>query len=226
MPVKWINHQPFPFLFLSEQGVVPLTGAIIKKFPAKIVSRLLSWKRVTYNDLVVLHYAKKLIDGGFVSRNDMLFCAVLERGSGKSLPLLLSDVPWFDRFSIPVHYSDRFSISPNKLQTSWTELNWTDSWLGVKNELSIYLSRILLSPLFRGWKVCKCFWWHGEINDHCSALKYRNDHCSVLTCANWFASNSKWLIYFYSWLFYIKIWIGTVHLLCDHCASLTPQHLW
>ena len=68
---------------------MPLSGAVVKRFPAKIVSRLLSWKRVTYSDLEVLPHAKRLIEGGFVSRNDMLFCAMLERGSGKSLPVLL-----------------------------------------------------------------------------------------------------------------------------------------
>ena len=77
-----INCQSF-FSF-SEQGLVPLSGAVVKRFPAKIVSRLLSWKRVTYSDIEVLPHAKRLIEGGFISRNDMLFCAVLERGSGRS----------------------------------------------------------------------------------------------------------------------------------------------
>ncbi|XP_070205854.1 THO complex subunit 5 homolog A-like isoform X2 [Littorina saxatilis] len=66
-----------------EQGVVPLSGSVIKKFPAKIVSRLSSLKRITLDDLEGLPHAKRVVEGGFVCRNDLLFCAVLERGSGK-----------------------------------------------------------------------------------------------------------------------------------------------
>ncbi|XP_076453337.1 THO complex subunit 5-like [Babylonia areolata] len=90
-----------------EQGIVPLSGPLVKKFPAKVVSRLLSWKRVTYSDLEVLPHARRLIDNGFVSRNDLLFCAVLERGSAKLTahvvvsvdypevaPLFLTSIAW------------------------------------------------------------------------------------------------------------------------------------
>ena len=85
--------------------MVPFSGAVVKKFPANIVSRLLSWKRVTYSDLEVLPHAKRLIEGGFVSRNDMLFCAMLERGSGKSLPVLLRFLRMNNKSSGPYSFN-------------------------------------------------------------------------------------------------------------------------
>ena len=39
---------------------------------------------MTFSDVEVLPHSKRLIGDGFVSQNDMLFCAVLERGSGKN----------------------------------------------------------------------------------------------------------------------------------------------
>ncbi|XP_070205855.1 THO complex subunit 5 homolog [Littorina saxatilis] len=77
------RHRLLRQLSSLEQGVVPLSGSVIKKFPAKIVSRLSSLKRITLDDLEGLPHAKRVVEGGFVSRNDLLFCAVLERGSGK-----------------------------------------------------------------------------------------------------------------------------------------------
>ncbi|KAL8560659.1 hypothetical protein ACOMHN_052675 [Nucella lapillus] len=70
-------------LISLEQGIVPLTEQLMKRFPAKVVSRLLSWKRMTYSDLEVLPHARRLLDNCFVSRNDMVFCTILERGSAR-----------------------------------------------------------------------------------------------------------------------------------------------
>jgi hypothetical protein len=73
----------FFYIFISEQGVIPLSAATLKLFPAKTVSRLSSWKRETYEDVALMPQMKRIVEGGFLSRNDMLFCAVLERGSGQ-----------------------------------------------------------------------------------------------------------------------------------------------
>lgn len=72
----------------SERGVVPLSGAVVKKFPPKITSHLVSWKRVTYEDVSVLPHVSNLITAGLVKQNDMVFTAVLERRSGQQSPLM------------------------------------------------------------------------------------------------------------------------------------------
>lgn len=51
-------------------------------FPSKIVSRLTSWKRSTYEDFAVLPHAQALVDDEVVEQSDIFFMAVIERGSG------------------------------------------------------------------------------------------------------------------------------------------------
>lgn len=51
-------------------------------FPSKIVSRLTSWKRSTYEDFAVLPHAQALVDDEVVEQSDIFFTAVIERGSG------------------------------------------------------------------------------------------------------------------------------------------------
>nr|KAG5686801.1 hypothetical protein BaRGS_013121 [Batillaria attramentaria] len=90
-----------------ERGIVPCTGPVMKKFPVKIISQLVSWKRVTYDDVSILPYASTLINTGFIKRNDLVFMAVLERGSAKLtahvivsvdypevVPLFMTSISW------------------------------------------------------------------------------------------------------------------------------------
>lgn len=52
-------------------------------FPSKIISKLSSWKRSTFEDFAVLPQSKCLIDQEMTCESDIYFTAVMERGSGK-----------------------------------------------------------------------------------------------------------------------------------------------
>lgn len=76
--------QSFLFVFGldTERGIVSISGPVLKTFPVKVTSQLMSWKRVTHSDFAVLPHAKAILDAGFANKNDLYFLAILERGSG------------------------------------------------------------------------------------------------------------------------------------------------
>ncbi|XP_025089480.1 THO complex subunit 5 homolog B-like isoform X2 [Pomacea canaliculata] len=66
-----------------ERGIVSISGPVLKTFPVKVTSQLMSWKRVTHSDFAVLPHAKAILDAGFANKNDLYFLAILERGSAR-----------------------------------------------------------------------------------------------------------------------------------------------
>lgn len=76
-------------LCLMKQTAAFETGNVVVDpeyqglFPSKIVSRLTSWKRSTYEDFAVLPHAQALVDDEVVEQSDIFFTAVIERGSAK-----------------------------------------------------------------------------------------------------------------------------------------------
>ncbi|KAK6190794.1 hypothetical protein SNE40_002582 [Patella caerulea] len=66
-----------------EKNSIPVSSCLIDMFPVKVLSRLVSWKRSTYEDFRSLDYTKNITEGDMVSETDIFFTAVMERGSAK-----------------------------------------------------------------------------------------------------------------------------------------------
>lgn len=71
-----------PSIYFTETGNVVVDPEYQGLFPSKIVSRLTSWKRSTYEDFAVLPHTQALVDDEVVEQSDIFFTAVIERGSG------------------------------------------------------------------------------------------------------------------------------------------------
>ncbi|XP_013387821.1 THO complex subunit 5 homolog A-like isoform X1 [Lingula anatina] len=66
-----------------EHGSVPVSSEYMSLFPPKISSRLVSWRRSTYDDFAALPYCKHLIDSCLAKDSDLFFTTCAERGSAK-----------------------------------------------------------------------------------------------------------------------------------------------
>lgn len=71
-----------PSIYFTETGNVVVDPEYQGLFPSKIVSRLTSWKRSTYEDFAILPHTQTLVDDEVVEQSDIFFTAVIERGSG------------------------------------------------------------------------------------------------------------------------------------------------
>ncbi|XP_074640858.1 THO complex subunit 5 homolog A-like [Tubulanus polymorphus] len=66
-----------------EKGNVSVSKEHQKLFPVKISSRVISWKRSTYEDYILLPYTKSIVEAKLVHEADMIFEASIERGSAR-----------------------------------------------------------------------------------------------------------------------------------------------
>lgn len=64
-----------------EHGMVPVSSVFIGQFPAKIVSRLVQWKRITYEDFVNYPHVQRMISSDLVLSCHLVFMGLVERGS-------------------------------------------------------------------------------------------------------------------------------------------------
>lgn len=64
-----------------ERGTVPISSSFIRQFPAKIVSRLVQWKRTTYEDILTYPYMQRMIGCDLASPSRLFFTGLVERGS-------------------------------------------------------------------------------------------------------------------------------------------------
>ncbi|CAG5135934.1 unnamed protein product [Candidula unifasciata] len=82
-------------LLSLERGIIPLSADSMKMFPAKINAQLTSWKRSTFSDIQVLPHAERFIKAGVIRESDLIFTAVMERGSARmtAYVVLTADCP-------------------------------------------------------------------------------------------------------------------------------------
>lgn len=71
-----------PGIYFAETGNVVVDPEYQGLFPTKIVSRLTSWKRSTFEDFAALPHTQALVVDEVVDQSDIFFTAVIERGSG------------------------------------------------------------------------------------------------------------------------------------------------
>ncbi|MBN3271615.1 THOC5 protein, partial [Polyodon spathula] len=73
-------HKQFASL---EHSILPVSNECQSLFPAKVVSRLIKWSTITYEEYAELPYTQQVLEAGLVQETDLLFTAVIERGTAK-----------------------------------------------------------------------------------------------------------------------------------------------
>ncbi|XP_028681129.1 THO complex subunit 5 homolog isoform X1 [Erpetoichthys calabaricus] len=110
-----------------EHGIIPVSSESQCLFPAKIVSRLVKWTTLTYEEYMELPYTRHVIDAGLVQPTDLYFMAYIERGTAKLQAAIFlnprySDVPPF--FSLLLHWKgERYGSTDDNLRAMEAEVN-------------------------------------------------------------------------------------------------------
>uniref|UniRef100_A0A8C0FPQ8 THO complex 5 n=1 Tax=Bubo bubo TaxID=30461 RepID=A0A8C0FPQ8_BUBBB len=73
-------HKQFASL---EHGVVPVSSECQHLFPTKIVSRLVKWAAIPYEDYAELPYTKDVIEASLAEDTHLYYMALIERGTAK-----------------------------------------------------------------------------------------------------------------------------------------------
>ncbi|XP_006008517.1 THO complex subunit 5 homolog isoform X1 [Latimeria chalumnae] len=66
-----------------EHSIVPVSSECQHLFPTKIVSRLVKWSAITYEEYVNFPYTKYVVEAGLAQDTDLCFFALIERGTAK-----------------------------------------------------------------------------------------------------------------------------------------------
>lgn len=148
-----------------ERGSIPVSSEYQSIFPTKIISKLSSWRRSTYEDFAVLPQTKSLIDQEMASESDIYFTAVIERGSAKLTAQIVlkpnypEDVPLF---VISIQWkTERTAMNDFHVQEMEEEVNiYYDELKKKKSE-----DQILTNQLQR---LLMCFDVYLESEVHCT----------------------------------------------------------
>ncbi|XP_038619582.1 THO complex subunit 5 homolog isoform X2 [Tachyglossus aculeatus] len=73
-------HKQFSSL---EHGIIPVVSECQHLFPAKIVSRLVKWTAIPYEDYLELLYTKDIVEAGLAEDTHLYYLALIERGTAK-----------------------------------------------------------------------------------------------------------------------------------------------
>nr|XP_013799136.1 PREDICTED: THO complex subunit 5 homolog [Apteryx mantelli mantelli] len=73
-------HKQFASL---EHGVVPVSSECQHLFPSKIVSRLVKWAAIPYEDYAELPYTRDVLEAGLAEDTHLYYMALIERGTAK-----------------------------------------------------------------------------------------------------------------------------------------------
>uniref|UniRef100_A0A8C6XEP0 THO complex subunit 5 n=1 Tax=Naja naja TaxID=35670 RepID=A0A8C6XEP0_NAJNA len=71
-----------------EHGILPVSPESQHLFPVKIVSHLVKWTSITYEDYLELPYTKDMVESGLAEDTHLYYLALIERGTAH-LPVLL-----------------------------------------------------------------------------------------------------------------------------------------
>ncbi|OXB65902.1 hypothetical protein ASZ78_008596 [Callipepla squamata] len=77
------THLGTAILALGEHGVVPVSSECQHLFPTKIVSRLVKWAAIPFEDYAELPYTKDVLEAGLAEDTDLYYMALIERGTAK-----------------------------------------------------------------------------------------------------------------------------------------------
>uniref|UniRef100_A0A8C6XF34 THO complex subunit 5 n=1 Tax=Naja naja TaxID=35670 RepID=A0A8C6XF34_NAJNA len=104
-----------------EHGILPVSPESQHLFPVKIVSHLVKWTSITYEDYLELPYTKDMVESGLAEDTHLYYLALIERGTGELgqrlfFPSLSSAPPCFLGHIFP-------SLSSSEVNVCYKELS-------------------------------------------------------------------------------------------------------
>lgn len=156
-------------IYFTETGNVVVDPEYQGLFPSKIVSRLTSWKRSTYEDFAVLPHAQALVDDEVVEQSDIFFTAVIERGSG----IFMSNLYLIFFIFIEICVIVLFLYDVGFKRSSTGILNWDFFFIAAKMTAQIVMTHDYpkVAPVF----VVSVLWQHER-------TAANDKHIKVRTC--------------------------------------------
>uniref|UniRef100_A0A674NF66 THO complex 5 n=1 Tax=Takifugu rubripes TaxID=31033 RepID=A0A674NF66_TAKRU len=76
-----LRYSDLIVLVSSEHSIIPVSSECLYLFPAKIMSRLVRWVAITYEEYRDLPYTQHVTDAGLAKETDLYFMGVVERGT-------------------------------------------------------------------------------------------------------------------------------------------------
>uniref|UniRef100_A0A4W3HHT0 THO complex 5 n=1 Tax=Callorhinchus milii TaxID=7868 RepID=A0A4W3HHT0_CALMI len=120
-----------------EHSIVPVCSECQHLFPTKILSRLIRWSAITYEDYAALPYTKHVIDADMAQETDLFFSALIERGTAK-LHVAIGVNPGYS--TVPPIFSICLNWKGEK-----TSRNDDNLKVAIESEVNVYF-RELLDP--------------------------------------------------------------------------------
>ncbi|KAM6241458.1 THO complex subunit 5 isoform 1-T1 [Spheniscus humboldti] len=147
-------HKQFASL---EHGVVPVSSECQHLFPTKIVSRLVKWVAIPYEDYAELPYTKDVIEAGLAEDTHLYYMALIERGTGRRLSF-----PWQVLIPTPATLraaSGGLHGKSLRLEAPWAAGDVSSLPCSAKLQAAVVLNPgySTLSPVFS-----LCLNWKGE----------------------------------------------------------------
>ncbi|CAH1801716.1 unnamed protein product [Owenia fusiformis] len=110
-----------------ERCSVNVSPEHLELFPHKVLSKISSWKRTTYEDFVSVPYTEEMTEEGLVQESDMFFTTVLERGSAKLIAQVVISPDYPNQpplLATQVHYgTKRTAFSDESIKEIEAEVN-------------------------------------------------------------------------------------------------------
>uniref|UniRef100_A0A4W3HN92 THO complex 5 n=1 Tax=Callorhinchus milii TaxID=7868 RepID=A0A4W3HN92_CALMI len=119
-----------------EHSIVPVCSECQHLFPTKILSRLIRWSAITYEDYAALPYTKHVIDADMAQETDLFFSALIERGTAK-LHVAIGVNPGYS--TVPPIFSICLNWKGEKTSRN------DDNLKAIESEVNVYF-RELLDP--------------------------------------------------------------------------------
>uniref|UniRef100_A0A671NYM8 THO complex subunit 5 homolog n=1 Tax=Sinocyclocheilus anshuiensis TaxID=1608454 RepID=A0A671NYM8_9TELE len=117
-------HKQFSSL---EHSIIPVSSECQHLFPAKVVSGLMRWTMMSYQEFTELGFVQHVLKAGLVRETDLFFMAVVERGTARLLAAVVMNPRYPEvapLFSLSLHWKgERSGRTDDNLQAMESEVN-------------------------------------------------------------------------------------------------------
>uniref|UniRef100_A0A671P5W9 THO complex subunit 5 homolog n=1 Tax=Sinocyclocheilus anshuiensis TaxID=1608454 RepID=A0A671P5W9_9TELE len=125
-------HKQFSSL---EHSIIPVSSECQHLFPAKVVSGLMRWTMMSYQEFTELGFVQHVLKAGLVRETDLFFMAVVERGTARLLAAVVMNPRYPEvapLFSLSLHWKgERSGRTDDNLQVRALQLQRVQSCSGV-----------------------------------------------------------------------------------------------
>uniref|UniRef100_A0A673IAL9 THO complex subunit 5 homolog n=1 Tax=Sinocyclocheilus rhinocerous TaxID=307959 RepID=A0A673IAL9_9TELE len=120
LTMQWVCSVP-------EHSIIPVSSECQHLFPAKVVSGLMRWTMMSYQEFTELGFVQHVLKAGLVRETDLFFMAVVERGTARLLAAVVMNPRYPEvapLFSFSLHWKEeRSGRTDDNLRAMESEVN-------------------------------------------------------------------------------------------------------